>query len=186
MASNARNAIIDSFIRLLEARPVNRISVKDIVEDCGINRNTFYYHFADIPALVDALLKAEAETLAHSVLQLASLEECVVIATRHCKAHRRAIGHLYRYASREVYERCLMEICEHLADVYVDSVLGNRAVPAEDRSAIAQGCKCELFGFITDWLRHDMSDDMERAFLRLCTLRGDVIESMFERSLSGR
>lgn len=186
MASNARNAIIESFIRLLEERPVNRISVKDIVEDCGINRNTFYYHFADIPSLVEALLKSEAEALARSVLQLASLEECVEAATRHCKAHRRAIGHLYRYASREIYERCLMDICEHLASVYIDDALGARRLSAGDRAAIVQGYKCELFGFISDWLMHDMSDDMERQFLRLCSLRENLIEVMFERSMSGR
>ena len=58
MASLTRRSIMDSFIRLLEERPVNKISVKDVVEDCGINRNTFYYHFADIPALVEEIVRA--------------------------------------------------------------------------------------------------------------------------------
>ena len=47
MASFTRKAIMDSCLRLLEERPVDKITVKDIVEDCGINRNTFYYHFHD-------------------------------------------------------------------------------------------------------------------------------------------
>ena len=46
MASFTRKAIMDSCLRLLEERPVDKITVKDIVEDCGINRNTFYYHFS--------------------------------------------------------------------------------------------------------------------------------------------
>ena len=33
---------MDSFIKLLNAKPLDKITVKDIVEDCGINRNTFY------------------------------------------------------------------------------------------------------------------------------------------------
>ena len=47
---------MESMLRLLEERPLNRITVKDIVEDCGINRNTFYYHFEDIPALIEAII----------------------------------------------------------------------------------------------------------------------------------
>lgn len=46
-----RDAIIRSFLGLLNEKPVNHITVKDIVEDCGINRNSFYYHFQDLPAL---------------------------------------------------------------------------------------------------------------------------------------
>ena len=53
MASFTRKAIMDSFMKLVDQRPISKITIKDIVEDCGVNRNTFYYHFADIPALID-------------------------------------------------------------------------------------------------------------------------------------
>ena len=42
------NAIKASFIKLLSERPLSQIKVKDIVADCGVNRNTFYYYFHDI------------------------------------------------------------------------------------------------------------------------------------------
>ena len=48
MASFTRKAIMDSFMKLVDQRPISKITIKDIVEDCGVNRNTFYYHFADI------------------------------------------------------------------------------------------------------------------------------------------
>ena len=54
MAAFTRKSIMESFVRLLDEKPLGKISVKDIVEDCGINRNTFYYRFADIPSLVEA------------------------------------------------------------------------------------------------------------------------------------
>ena len=52
MASRTRNAIMDSCVQLLQERPISKISVKDVVEECGINRNTFYYHFQDLPTPV--------------------------------------------------------------------------------------------------------------------------------------
>ncbi|MBR5944301.1 MAG: TetR family transcriptional regulator, partial [Lachnospiraceae bacterium] len=52
MANFTQKAIKESFIKLLNEKPLNKISVKDIVEECGINRNSFYYHFQDIPTLI--------------------------------------------------------------------------------------------------------------------------------------
>ena len=45
LAGFTRKAIKETFITLLEERPISEITVKDIVETCGINRNSFYYHF---------------------------------------------------------------------------------------------------------------------------------------------
>ena len=45
MANFTKNAIRASFLKLLDERPLSKITVKDITDDCGINRNSFYYHF---------------------------------------------------------------------------------------------------------------------------------------------
>ena len=40
---------------------VKRLTVKDIVGDCGITRQTFYYHFKDIRALLQWIVERESE-----------------------------------------------------------------------------------------------------------------------------
>ena len=52
MSAAAREAIKASFLKLLEERPLREITVKDIVRDCGVNRNSFYYHFKGIPEML--------------------------------------------------------------------------------------------------------------------------------------
>ena len=63
MANFTKQAIKSSFLKLLNEKPLNRISVRDIVEDCGINRNSFYYHFQDIPALLTEIITDETDRL---------------------------------------------------------------------------------------------------------------------------
>ena len=63
MANFTRRAIKETFIHLLEERPLNDITVKDIVERCGINRNSFYYHYQDIPTLIEEIIKEDAEAI---------------------------------------------------------------------------------------------------------------------------
>lgn len=63
MPSLTRTAIIHAFLQLLEERPLSNITVKDVVDTCGINRNTFYYYFEDIPTLIEAISKDEVDRL---------------------------------------------------------------------------------------------------------------------------
>ena len=61
-----KTAITEAFQELLEETPINKITVKSIVERCGINRNTFYYYFDGIPDLVEYRLTAMADQLLDS------------------------------------------------------------------------------------------------------------------------
>ncbi|MBO4467998.1 MAG: TetR/AcrR family transcriptional regulator, partial [Clostridia bacterium] len=60
MANFTRNAIKDTFIKMLNERPLSQISVKDITSELDINRNTFYYHFHDIPQLIEEIIIEES------------------------------------------------------------------------------------------------------------------------------
>ena len=52
MTQFTKAAIKASFIKLLNKKSLAKITVKEIVEDCKINRNSFYYHFSDILSLL--------------------------------------------------------------------------------------------------------------------------------------
>lgn len=57
MAVRTKQAIRQAFIELLNERPLDKISVKDIAERSTVNRNTFYYYYADIYALVEEIFQ---------------------------------------------------------------------------------------------------------------------------------
>lgn len=49
-----------SLKKLMAQKPLHKISVREITEDCGVNRQTFYYHFEDIYSLVKWMFQCEA------------------------------------------------------------------------------------------------------------------------------
>ena len=53
MSDITKRAISASLKKLLLTKSLNKITIQDITDDCGINRQTFYYHFADIYDLVE-------------------------------------------------------------------------------------------------------------------------------------
>ena len=48
VAQTTKRALEASLKKLLLRKPLNKITISDITEDCGVNRMTFYYHFKDI------------------------------------------------------------------------------------------------------------------------------------------
>ena len=49
MASNTKFAILAAYANLITQKNIDKVTVKDVVDICGITRQTFYYHFQDPP-----------------------------------------------------------------------------------------------------------------------------------------
>ena len=63
MAVDTKELIEEAVKRLLMQKKVKKLTVKDIVEECGITRQTFYYHFRDIPDLLKWVLERNTDQL---------------------------------------------------------------------------------------------------------------------------
>ncbi len=59
MSQITKRAIMQSFMKLLNQRPLDKITVRDIVDDCGVTRSTFYYYFEDVYALLEEVFRQE-------------------------------------------------------------------------------------------------------------------------------
>ena len=53
MSDITKRALEASLKKMLLKKPVTKITISDITEDCGVNRATFYYHFKDIYDLIE-------------------------------------------------------------------------------------------------------------------------------------
>ena len=61
MSNYTKQALGESLKKLLSEKPLNKITVTEIVNDCGLNRMTFYYHFQDIYDLLEWVCVEDAE-----------------------------------------------------------------------------------------------------------------------------
>ena len=171
MPNFTKKAIKDTFLALLDERPLNRITVKDIVETCGINRNSFYYHFEDLPALLEEIIAGRVDELIQSHPTVDSLEDGFDAALEFVLENRRAVLHIYNSLSRDVFERYLMEVCRYVVTTYVEAGFAGRPVDEADKEILIRYHKCECFGNIIDWLNSGMKDDISAYFHRIYQLK---------------
>ncbi len=61
MSELTKRAMGAAFKKLLLEKPLNKITVQDITDECGVNRQTFYYHFDDIPDFISWICLNDAD-----------------------------------------------------------------------------------------------------------------------------
>lgn len=182
MSGLTKQAIRNSCIKLLNERPANRqITVKDIVEDCGINRNSFYYHYQDLPSLIEEIITEEADALIRDFPRIETIEEGLKTAVSFALENKKMILHIYHSANREMYEQYLWRICRHVAEAYINTVFSKYVISENDKHTIIHFHQCECFGIIMDWVSNGMKSDILENMHRLCEIRKGMTEEMFRR-----
>ena len=72
-----KRALAESLKKLMRAKPFSKITVTEIVNDCGVNRKTFYYHFEDIYALLRWIFEEEAVNIIKKFYLLNDYDEAM-------------------------------------------------------------------------------------------------------------
>ena len=182
MPNFTKAAIKASFVKLLNERPLKQITVKDIVEDCGINRNSFYYHFADIPTLIEEIAMEEANRIIDENPKVDSVDEMLNVVMEFARGNKRAIMHIYKSVNRDMYEQYLWQVCERAISRYMESLLEGHSISESDRLVIIKFYKCVCFGLVTEWMRSGMPKEAEAEMQRICELKAGMVEEMIARA----
>ena len=61
MARKTKEALASALRQMMAVKPVDKVTVKDIVEVCGVNRQTFYYHFDDVDELLEWIFEQDSD-----------------------------------------------------------------------------------------------------------------------------
>lgn len=181
--NRTKDAIIDAFWLLLEEKPYSKITVKDIVERCQMNRNTFYYHFHDIPELLETTIKNDVDSIIQTYGKLGAPLESITYFIEHCNARKKAILHIYRSVYREYFINELDRIALYIINQYIDTVFTAQSLPPEDKTLLIRFYKCVFTGICIDWLNDGMQYDLSQYIARIDTLFNGAIEQAYQISL---
>ena len=123
--------------------------VKDIVERCGVNRNTFYYHFRDIPDAVEAMVKEELNDILKDQKVPESVSDCMEILVNAVQKNKKAMIHLYRSIQRDVFADYLDHAAERVVEELINRAVGDFEMDQEDRHLISRYYKCVFVGAVS-------------------------------------
>lgn len=181
MANFTEKEIKNAFLRLLDEKPLSRITVKQIVEECGINRNSFYYHFQDIPALIENIVTDEADRIIADHTDINTIDAALEAVVDFASQNRRAILHIFNSVNRDIFERYLWKVCDYVISTYAGAVFSGVVINEFDREVIFRFYRCECFGFAIEWMNEQMVGDIQSRIRRFCELHRGIPEEMIRR-----
>ena len=175
MSQVTKRALEQSLKNLLLQKPLSKITISDITEDCGINRMTFYYHFKDIYDLVEWSCLEDArraleEKKTHDTWQQGLLQIFEAV-----QDNKPFIMNVYHSVSREQVENYLYKVTYDLLEGVVEEQARGMSVRDEDKAFIATVYKYAFVGLMLDWIKNDMKGDPQQLVDRLeLVIHGNV------------
>ena len=154
-----KKAIGYAFKELLLEKPFNKISVNDITDKCGINRQTFYYHFCDMRDLVEWICVEDAENALKDNRTYKNWVDGFLAIFDLLKKDRIFVLNIYKNAHRDLLENYLHKVTYDLLLNVVNEKAINYLVREDDKEAIANFYKFGFVGIVLEWVENDMRQD---------------------------
>lgn len=180
MSQFTKRAIMQTFLQLLEKQSLDKITVKDIVENCGINRNTFYYYYKDIYDLIDDIFKEETQRIIADKKQYDNWSDEIYNVAQIVFDYKKAIYHLYNSKSRDVLEKYLFDAMELIIRNYVRENIDFSGISDENMNFVSSFFSYSLVGLTLNWIREGMQTDSENILKKEASIFENTIRGAIE------
>ena len=170
MSQVTKRALAASLIKLLSQKPLDKVTVKDIIEDCGVNRQTFYYHFKDIYDLVDWIFLEMASEFLEGKETYDTWQQGLLQIFEAVQENKPFILNVYRCVHREQVEKYLQPLVDQLLLDVIDEEAAGMTLRDEDKQFIAQAYGYMFIGLVLDWIKDNMREDPRQIVDRLSRL----------------
>ena len=167
MSQVTKRALEASLKNLLLQKPLSKITISDITEDCGINRMTFYYHFKDIYDLVEWSCQEDASRALAGNKTYETWQQGFLQLFKAVQDNKPFIMNVYHSVSREQVENYLYKVTYALLDGVVEEQAQGMSVRQEDKAFLATLYQYMFVGLMLDWIKSDMKEDPQAIVSRL-------------------
>lgn len=179
MAQMTKRALEASLKNLLLQKPLNKITINDITEDCGISRMTFYYHFKDIYDLVEWSCVEDAAHALEGKKTYDTWQEGFLNIFLAVQANKPFVINVYRSVSRERVEQYLKPLIHSLILGVIEEKSAGMTVSETDKSFIADFYEYAFIGIMLDWISENMKSDPKIIVERTSKLiHGNIIRAL--------
>ena len=180
-ADYTKKMIMENLISLLNRIPLNKITVGKLAEECGINRNTIYYHFKDLDDIIDAIFEIRLKKVLDESEDM-SWDDNFIEEMQFALDNKTAIYHIYNSISRKTLSDYLYNKSGQIMRIYIENVDKEIHAKKEDKEIIIKIFQSAITDLVIRWLNSGMDEDIEQKIKRLGFLLKDTVKSSLIRS----
>lgn len=181
MSTSTKRALADALKQMMQIKPIAKITVKDLVEICGVNRQTFYYHFNDVYNLLEWVFEEDANRVLPVDATLENWKQDVVLFFTYLYDNSSFALNVYHSDSRLYMLKYLKSRVERCIRSFADIVSEGMNIDKQDYDFVIEFYSNGVIGLIAQWMDQDMQTPKIITQERLLKMLEDSVENMLKR-----
>ena len=181
MASSTKEALGNALKKMLSIKPIDKITVKDLVEECGVNRQTFYYHFDDVYDLLEWVFEEDANRVLPDEIFYDEWREHVIMFFRYLQDNRSFVLNIYNSQNRSYLLRYFKRRLHYCIHGFAAIVAEGKNVEWSDLEFVCELYSHCIVGLISQWLDANMELPPEITDEKLMKVLDGSVEDMLSR-----
>lgn len=183
MTNYTKNILKESLCAVLHHKNIDKITIKDVVSECHLTRQTFYNHFSDIYALVeysssqvadDVLKNADYDNWQEAFYQIMIL----------IQNNQKLAKNVYLSVYRDVMHKYIYEVIYKYIIQIVEEQANGLNVDQSHKNFIAHFYSLAFISIIFEWVRNDMKEDPRNIVDQISVLvQGDFKKALRKYSI---
>jgi len=160
-ASITKKAIAEGFKELMCKKPFEKITISDIADICGLNRQTFYYHFRDKYDLLNWIFYNEAITPFADDLTFDNWSQKLLNMLSIIKKESRFYTNAMRTSYSSEFKEYMHKVSTNVFVGVIESIAGKGVIAEDDELFIAEFFSYGLNGTVVAWVSGGMKKPPE-------------------------
>lgn len=182
MALSTKQQLGDALKKMMAVKPIERVTIKDITEICGVNRQTFYYHFGDVYDLLEWIFEEDANRVLPHEVVYEHWREDVMVFFEYLNENRAFALNVYNNLNcRKYMLRFYREKLAVCVRSFADIVSRDISIERSDFEFVIEYYVDEIMGIITLWLENNMEVPATVTRERFLRMLDNSVEQMLSR-----
>lgn len=156
MSQITKQALAHSLKQILQKKTLSKVTIKDIVDDCGVNRQTFYYHFQDVYDLVDWIFHNDFDRILRDNSDYDTWQNGCRKMIDYMQENRSLILNVYHSVNRVQLEDHLKTWLRPIMVNIVKEESEGLAISQENLDFLTEIYVMLMLGLFMEWVDHDM------------------------------
>lgn len=189
MAQMTKLALAQSLKQLMAERTLDKITVKEIVARCGVNRQTFYYHFKDIYDLLEWMFVNEGQEFSRRFPNMRTNDDGESAIRNMCSYlsdNKSMVMNIYHSLGRELLDRYLCRQMAKLLHANLSSRVQVYGVKEDDLNYLIGFYKHAFVGSLLDWVHEGLPGETEEIVEKMLPVLQGAFDAALKRMATKR
>lgn len=184
MSQITKKALASSLKSLMNTTSLNKITINDIVQDCGVNRRTFYYHFKDIYDLLEWILKTEINKEIKENITFEEWQQSFLKILNYLSENKKMIFNIYNSIDLKQLEMHVHKAVYKLVFKVVNDLSEEIDISQIEKEFVLNYYKISLTGLLIEWIKNKMEENPEQIIKNLNKIVNGDVHKLLLRSES--